>query len=222
MERSEQIEWCIAQLESDANWWIVEASWLPFLDGEERLSILDPKQVEYMFDLLEPLKEYGLQKEIVERAFFRFSIDKDLSDVQIRLIPADEGFESSDEKLFALPNTFMKGKGSYGEFLDHISILRVKMLNAISKFSQKLTVDELEDAVREVVDSTQIRELPIHLFHEILAVLEYCPLGFHDPDDIDDVDDDTLDGARRLRGEWNMLERDSLDEIEEVSENINL
>jgi hypothetical protein len=212
MGEAKQAEWCIARLEPDMNWWVVETDWLPPLDGEERLSILDPKQVEYMFDLLEPLLEYGLRKELVDRAFLRFSIDKDLGGGQIRLDVFTDGFDASEEKLFALPTTFNESSGTYAEFLDHISAMRVKMLNGTMRFSQKLTVDELEDAVREVTDSTQIKETPVHLFQEILAILEYCPLGFSESDDDDDG------GDRADNVDWGSLPADHMEAIQEVSE----
>jgi hypothetical protein len=173
-----RMDWCVVRLESDLNWWVLEADWMPEDPDEGRLAILDPRQVEYVFDLLEPLREFGLQNSVVERAFLRFSIDKDLGGGRVRLTATREEIAESDEKLFALPNTFSESYGGYAEFLDHVSHLRIKYLNSIHRFAQQLTVDELEDEVRDAVEGTQIRELPAHLFQEIAGVLEYCPAGF--------------------------------------------
>ncbi|MDR1437478.1 MAG: hypothetical protein LBI69_00255 [Puniceicoccales bacterium] len=209
MKINEQMEWCVVKLESDMNWWILEANWLPKVDGEELMGILDPKQVEYMFDLLEPLQEFGLQQDIVERAFFRFLIDRDLGDGRVRLLHYADGFAATDEKLFALPNAFNEGNGSYAEFLDHITIARVKMINGTGHFVQKVSVDELEETVREMVTSTQIGELPTHLFYEIIGILEYSPLGFGEDDGDDDED---------RSGNWLMWKKEADDLVEEIGE----
>lgn len=187
METKTSIEWCIVSLKEDMNWWVEEMSQTPAIELDERISILDPKQVEFMLDLLDTLRPYGLQEEIVEQAFIPFAIDKDLGGGRVRLVASDDKLMSSEEKLFALPNVFDESYGGYAEFIDHITALRVKMLNATCHFQQKLTVDELEDATRDALENTEISELPTHLFQEILTILEYCPAGYED--DLEDDDE---------------------------------
>jgi hypothetical protein len=207
MKADEQMEWCVVKLGSDLNWWIAEANWLPLRDGDEPISILDPRQVDHMFELLEPLQEFGLQKDIVERAFSRFSIEKEIEDGHVRLLYTTDEFSSDDGSLFALPNASNEGNGSYAEFLDHITAIRVKFLNEIGNFVQKLSVDELEEAVREIAESTQITELPLHLFYEIMAILEYSPIGF-DASNSDEEED--AEGWRT----WN---KESMNTVEEIN-----
>ena len=86
-----------------------------------------------------------------------------------------------------MPNIFTGTGGGYAEFLDHISLLRIKYLNSVHKFAQQLTVNELEEEVRDSVESTGT--LPLHIFHEIASILEYCPAGFSVDDDGDENDD---------------------------------
>jgi hypothetical protein len=191
MADGKKAEWCIVRLDSDMNWWVVETNWLPPAPGEESLSIFDPNQVEHMFDLLEPMREYGLQADTVERAFLRFAIDKDLGGGNIRLGAFDGGFEVNEEKLFALPMIFNDVSGGYAEFLEHIGAVRVKMLNATERFSQKLTLDELEDALAGMNDSAAG---VAHVFQEILAILEYNPLRPVTSGEDDGTDDGTDDG----------------------------
>ncbi|MDR2667515.1 MAG: hypothetical protein LBB38_00515 [Puniceicoccales bacterium] len=186
-EDSCQIGWCIAKLESDFNWWIEETDNLPVNPDEDRISILDPKQVEYIFDLMDPLREFGLRGDMILPAFRAFSIDKDLGDGRIRLVATDEKIGESDEKLFALPNIFGESSGGYAEFLDHISLLRIKYLNSVHKFTQQLTVNELEEEVRDCVES--MGAVPLHIFYEIANILEYCPAGFSADEDDEDGDD---------------------------------
>ncbi|MDR3117080.1 MAG: hypothetical protein LBT98_00670 [Puniceicoccales bacterium] len=187
------LEWCIVTLKADYNWWLEEADSLPETVEEEQLSILDPRQVECVFDLLEPLRGYGLDREIVGRAFLRFTIDRDLGGGRVRLVPSGEAIGESAEKLFALPDTFREGYGGYAEFLDHISSLRIKYLNARHHFAQQLTVDELEEAVRDALEGFQ--GLAPHLFQEIAGILEYVPAGFsEDGEEEEETGDDGSEG----------------------------
>lgn len=172
---NQPIGWCIVHLDENYSWWVEKTDRPPDSSEEERLSILDPKQVEYVFDLLESLREYGLQGDIVLRAFLPLSIEKDLGGGRVRLRITEEELGKSEEKLFALPNTFGEA-GHYAEFLDHISLLRVKLLNDTYKFVQRLTVSELEEGVRESCELEG--QTSPHVFQEIAGILEYSPLGF--------------------------------------------
>ncbi|MDR2341285.1 MAG: hypothetical protein LBD72_03085 [Puniceicoccales bacterium] len=183
MADSKKAEWCIVQQGSDMNWWVLETNWLPLASGEENLGILDPNQVEHVFDLLEPMREYGLQADIVERAFFRFAIDKFLGHNNVRLIIFDGGFDATEERLFAMPAIFNETSGGYDEFLEHIGAIRIKMLNATERFAQKLTLDELEDVIARRSDNSVGTA---HIFQEILAILEYHPLQLSDSNSDDD------------------------------------
>jgi hypothetical protein len=209
MADGKKAEWCIVRLESGMNWWVVETNWLPPASGEENLSILDPNQVEHMFDLLEPMREYGLQASIVERAFLRFAIDKDLGSGNIRLVAFDGGFDVDTEKLFALPAISNDSGGGYAEFLEHIGVIQVKMLNATERFAQKLTLDELEDAMSAMGNAAGDGT---HAFNEILAILEYHPLRLatsEDGEENDDGDDDW---------EMDLADGQTMAAIKEVSE----
>lgn len=179
MRAKEQFEWCVAKLEPDFHWWIDETSEAA-ADGDGLVSVFDPKQVEFMLDLLDPLRKYGLQMGILEKAFLPLAIDKDLGNKRLRLVPSTESLASSDEKLFALPHLSDESYGGYAEFIDHISALRVKLLNDCCNFKQNLTIDELEEELRNLVESTGENDSPGHLFQEVLAILEYCPAGYED------------------------------------------
>ncbi len=183
---STTLDWCIVRLGEDHNWWVHEVSdsvrW--DVDG---LSIVDPRQVNHLIDLVEPLRDYGFDQDAMEAAFIPFRIEKDLGDGRIRLKRVKDSIFESDEKLFALPDILDEENGPYADLLDHLTRLRVKLLNDLFKFDSKLTVDEVEDEIREEQNASFIEGKAIHSFDEVTTILDYTPAGFDADDDDDDA-----------------------------------
>ena len=177
-----QLEWCIVRLGEDHNWWVDEVS-DPIHWDVDGLSIIDPRQVDHLIELIEPLREYGFEPDIFERAFVSFRIFKDLGKGRVRLARTKESLLESDEKLFALPDIIDEENGPYADLLDHITRLRVKLLNDLFDFEEKLTVDELEDQIRESENNDFIEGKAVHLFNEITAILDFMPAGYGDEDE---------------------------------------
>lgn len=160
------------------NWWVKEISddihW--DVDG---LGIIDPRQIAYIIDLLEPLQEYHLDPQIFENAFFGFEIDREIEEGVVRLVRTKgASFLETEEPVFALPDVIDDEKGPYADFIDHITRLRVRMLNDLIDFSKNLTVDELEEEIREQQNSDLLEGRATHFFHEITSILEYVPDGY--------------------------------------------
>ena len=197
-----QLEWCIVRLGEDHNWWVTEVS-DPVHWDVDGLSIIDPRQVAHVIELIEPLREYGFDPDVFERAFVPFRIAKDLGSGRVRLVKTKEQLLESDEKLSALPDVIDEENGPYADLLDHLTRLRVKLLNDLFDFEEKLTVDEVEDQIREQQNTDFIEGKAVHLFSEITAVLEFVPAGYGD--------DEEESGKRRPAAE---VEED-LPEIEE-------
>ncbi|WP_309019766.1 hypothetical protein [Pelagicoccus sp. SDUM812003] len=189
-----QLEWCSVRLGEDMNWWVVEVSddihW--DVDG---LSIIDPRQISHILDLLEPLQEYKLDQDLFDSAFIPFRIQRDLGDGIIRLVRSKEGFADADEPLFGLPNVVDDENSPYADFINHITKVRVNMLNDMFDFESKLTVDEVEEEIREEENNNFIEGRAIHLFGEVTAILDYVPAGWEIDEDEDDdsEEDDDLD-----------------------------
>ena len=122
------LEWCIVRLGEDHNWWVGETS-DPVHWDVDGLSIIDPRQVDHIIELVEPLREYGFDANLFERAFIPFRINKDLGKGRVRLARTKQPLLESEEKLFALPDVIDEENGPYADFLDHITRLRVKLLN---------------------------------------------------------------------------------------------
>jgi hypothetical protein len=147
------------------------------------LSIIDPRQVDHIIELIEPLREYGFDQDVFERAFIPFRITRDLGKGKVRLARIKQPLLESEEKLFALPDVIDEENGPYADFLDHITRLRVKMLNELLDLEEKLTIDEVEDQIREAQNNDFIEGKAVHLFTEITAILDFTPEGHGDDDE---------------------------------------
>ncbi|MDA9317319.1 hypothetical protein N9Q19_00785 [Puniceicoccaceae bacterium] len=172
-----KLTWCKARLGEDMNWWIHEISdpvhW--DIDG---LGIIDPRQFQYLIDLLEPLSDYGLQNELVDDAFYSFGIEKVEKDKAVLLKRVKDSILESEDPLFVLPDVLDEEKGPYADLIDHITKLRIKMLNDLIDFSQNLTVEELEEEIRETQSADFMEGRATHFFAELTSILEYVPEGF--------------------------------------------
>ena len=176
------LDWCNVRLGEDHNWWVDEVS-DPVRWDVDGLSIIDPRQIDHIVELCEPLREYGFDLDEIDNAFIPFRIDKDLGAGRVRLARVRDSFLESEEKLFALPDVVDEENGPYADFLDQITRARVKMLNDLFDFEQKLTVDEVEDQLREEQSNRFMEGKSVHLFDEVIAILDYVPEGWEADDD---------------------------------------
>lgn len=175
------------------NWWVKEIS-DPVNWDVDGLGIIDPRQISHIIDLCDPLRDYGFDPDIIDSAFFAFAINQEQKDGKIRLTRTREPILDTEEKLFALPDVLDEEKGPYADFLDQVTRARVKMLNDLIDFENNLTVDELEEVIRDRQNNDFIEGRAVHFFTEITSILEFVPDGFElDEDDDSDGDDDLED-----------------------------
>lgn len=231
---SPQLTWCVVRFGEDMNWWVKEIS-DPVRWDLDALSIIDPRQMAYILDLLDGLRDYGLIPEIVENAFIPFQIQAINPDKTARLVRVNETFFDTSEELFALPDVVNEEKGAYAEFLDHITMLRMKYLNDKLDFARKLTVTEVEEQIRDAQTQAFMEGRATHLFQEIIDVLEFVPDGyelsiddedekikakseedFSDVGDIPDYEDEKLDEDETMR--WDEDDERIEDEFADMSE----
>ena len=225
-KRPTTLEWCIVRLGNDHNWWVEEVS-DPVRWDVDGLTVIDPRQLDHIVELLDQLRDYGFDPEVFERAFLAFRIEKDLGGGRIRLVRTRELLLESEEKLFALPDVLDEENGPYADFLDHATRCRVKLLNDAFDFEQKLTVDEVEDQIREEQNNRFIEGKAVHVFDELNAILDYVPEGWdveeggeaktaiEDSDEIPDIDVDEED--EQLKGD-SSLKWDEDEDSEEFDE----
>ncbi len=224
------LEWCIIRLGDDLNWWVEEVSDTVHWDTDG-LSIIDPRQLDHIIEIIEPLRDYGFDPNIMERGFIPFRIDKELGKNRVRLVRVKESILESDEKLFALPDTLDDENSAYADLLDHLTRLRVKMLNDLFDFEQTLTVDDVEDEIREENNADFMEGKSVHLYNEIVAVLDYTPAGWdvdedeeaprakktepedEDFPDVEEEDEEALKGDESLK--WDEDEESEQDEVDE-------
>jgi hypothetical protein len=190
------LDWCIVRLGDDHNWWVAETS-DPVRWDVDGLSIVDPRQLAHLIELVDPLRDYGFDQDIFESAFIPFRIDKDLGNAKVRLKRVKESLFESEEKIFALPDILDEENGPYADLLDHLTRCRVKMLNDLFNFEAKLSVDEVEDEIREDQNSHFIQGKAVHTFEELTGILDYMPAGYDTDEEapakgIEDEEDDDL------------------------------
>ena len=147
------------------------------------LSIIDPRQRDHLIELVDPLRDYGFDQDLMERAFIPFRIEKDLGSGKVRLKRTKESIFESEEKLLLLPDILDEENGPYADLLDLLTRCRVKMLNDLFEFESKLTVDEVEDELREAQNSHFIEGKAVHSFEEITAILDFMPAGYESDDE---------------------------------------
>lgn len=227
------LDWCIVRLGEDHNWWVEEVS-DPVRWDTDGLSIVDPRQVSHLVELVEPMRDYGFDQDVMEVAFIPFRIQKDLGNGRVRLKRVKDSLFESDEKLFALPDILDEENGPYADLLDHLTRCRVKMLNDLFNFESKLTVDEVEDEIREDQNASFIEGKAVHVFEELTAILDYTPAGWEAEDegherstssdeeiddedlpDVDEEDEEALKNDSSLK--WDEDEED--DEDDDKKEN---
>lgn len=200
--QTNKLKWCKARVGKDNNWWVYETSDKVNWDYDG-ISVLDPRQAAHMVEALQSIKDYGLDENIVENAFYTFSIDSKDGDKGVKLVLTNESVMDPTEQVFLFPNTLDDERSHYAEFLNHITSLQVKMLNDTFHFEEDLTIEDLEDEVREHYNSDYMEGKAIHAFYEIMDILEYVPDGYSLEDDDSDEDDDDSD-------------EDEYDEIEDL------
>lgn len=196
MPKPNTLDWCIVRLGDDHNWWVVETS-DPVRWDVDGLSIIDPRQIQHLIELVDPLRDYGFDQDVFEAAFIPFRIEKDLGSDRVRLKRVKESLFESDEKLFALPDILDEENGPYADLLDHLTRCRVKMLNDLFEFESKLSVDEVEDEIREEQNTNFIQGKAVHTFEELTTILDYMPAGYDIDEeapakDIEEEEDDDL------------------------------
>ena len=218
---SNKLEWCLARIGEDMNWWVTEVA-DPIHWDVDGLGIVDPRQISYILEQCDSLREYGFDPDIVDDAFLSFRIESEVKDEQVKLVDTNESLLEDDNNHFALPDIIDEEKGPYADFLDQITRFRVKLLNDLIEFDQNLTVDELEEEIRERQNQEYMEGKAVHPFLEVVSILEYVPEGYElDEDEPSSRGDEDIDDIPEFEEENEKIEEDETmrwDEDEEEDE----
>ena len=129
---------------------------------------------------------FGLQSQLVDEAFFTFEISEEVSGQKVRLIRVRDSLLKAEDLLFALPDVLDEEKGPYADFLNHVTKVRVAMLNDLIDFSEPYTIEEMEEVLSEKQNNDFLEGRRSHFSDELVAILEFVPDGF-------EIDSDLVD-----------------------------
>ncbi|MEC8014269.1 MAG: hypothetical protein VX153_08585 [Verrucomicrobiota bacterium] len=182
------LDWCIVRLGEDENWWVESISDKENWDVED-LGIIDPKQFLHISELIDSMTEFGLDSQLVDEAFFTFEIAEELKDGKIKLVRVRDSLLKAEDMLFALPDVLDEEKGPYADFLNHISSVRVSMLNDLIDFTEPYTQEEMEEVLAEKENNDFLEAKRSHFSEELISILEFVPEGFAIDSDLDEESD---------------------------------
>ena len=209
-----KLEWCDVQFDDDSHWWVQNFD--PSTRWEfDQLGIIDPRQLQHILELMDSLREYGLQDDLVDKAFFKFRLEDEITEKEntfrLERVRSSLYDEDLDEALFILPDDMDEERGPYEDFMKHILRLRVRMLNNLIDNDQPLTVEEVDAEIREALTVDLPEDEDPHYFDEITAILEYTPEGT-DSDELQSLEDDLVAEASDPELEEGFEEIDEDDE----------
>jgi len=179
------LDWCVVRLGNDENWWVESISDKENWDVED-LGIIDPKQFLHINELIDSMTEFGLDSQLVDEAFFTFEIAEEVKGGMIKLVRVRDSLLKAEDMLFALPDVLDEEKGPYADFLNHISSVRVSMLNELIEFTEPYTQEEMEEVLAEKENNDFLEAKRSHFSEELLSILEFVPEGFAIDSDLEE------------------------------------
>ena len=184
------LDWCVVRLGKDENWWVESISDKENWDVED-LGIIDPKQFLHINELIDSMTEFGLDAQLVDEAFFTCEIAEEVKGGMIKLVRVRDSLLKAEDMLFALPDVLDEEKGPYADFLNHISSVRVSMLNELIEFTEPYTQEEMEEVLAEKENNDFLEAKRSHFSEELLSILEFVPEGFAIDSDLEEDGDNS-------------------------------
>jgi hypothetical protein len=100
----------------------------------------------------------------------------------------------AEDMLFALPDVLDEEKGPYADFMNHVTQVRVAMLNDLIEFAEPYTIEEMEEVLSEKQNNDFLEGRRSHFSDELVSILEFVPDGFEIDSDLDDEKDADKEG----------------------------
>jgi len=173
-------KWIVARLGADLNWWLDETS-TDIYWGEHGRGLLDPRQVAFLAEAVDEYLPFGLSRPVLDAAFQLYEVASELDDDRLRLAPVDHADFTAGEQLFALPLIDDDETGDYYDFLDAISLARIRKLNATHHYARDCTEYEMQEELDALDRDRYIAAENIHSFDEISEILQWSPAEWDEP-----------------------------------------
>ena len=186
------LDWCIVRIGDDKNWWVDSISDNENWDVDD-LGIIDPKQFLHINELLDSMTEFGLNSQFIDEAFFTFAIDEEKKGGLIKLVRVRDSLLKAEDMLFALPDVLDEEKGPYADFMNHVTQVRVAMLNDLIEFAEPYTIEEMEEVLSEKQNNDFLEGRRSHFSDELVSILEFVPDGFAIDTDLEDESEKNKD-----------------------------
>jgi hypothetical protein len=168
------LNWIIARLGDDMNWWVAESSGDIYW-GEGGRGLLDPRQVAYLSEAFNEYQTHGLHRDLLDGAFQFFQLESELDDERVRLAPVAVDDPNGGEQFFALPLIEDEETGAYYDFLDAISAARIRKLNATHHYARDCTELDMSEELDALDRDRYFSSENIHCFDEINEILQWSP-----------------------------------------------
>ena len=160
--------------------------------GVGDLGIIDPKQFLLISELLDSMMVYGLQSQLVDEAFFTFAIEEEQGG-QVKLSRVRDSLLKAEDVLFNTRGVLDEEKGPYADFLNHVTQIRVSMLNELIEFAEPYTQEEMEEVLAEKQNNDFLGGQRSHFGDELFAILDFVPEGFAIDSDLEEDPDTAKD-----------------------------
>lgn len=172
--------WLVARLGDDGNWWIAESSEEIYWGGGMR-GLLDPQQVAQVAEALNEYQPYGFRRHLLDDAFHYFQLESEIDEGQVRLSAVHlEDFGASSEQIFTLPIIENEERGAYYDFLDAISLARIRKLNSTHHYARDCSDLDMSEELEALDRDRYFASETIHCFDEIMEILQWSPAEWDD------------------------------------------
>ena len=175
-------QWIVVRLGNDMNWWVEKASDEMYWP-DEGLSVLDPRQFRDVVERVEKYAGIGLKRGLLARAFALFVREVDMDEGRVRLKLAHKPDEQSDGKFFALPLFVNDDEGGYRDFVEHLIVTRVKLINKTHHYAHEVEDLDLEEELQAKLNDRYFEGGSLHCYDEINEILSWSPADWEGRDE---------------------------------------
>jgi hypothetical protein len=166
--------WIVARRKEDEYWWLSESSedlyW-----PEGGLGVLEAVQVQYLLEQLAQWDSEHLSAADLMVAFHFYTLQSEVADDQVRLAAVQGDVDLLDPSLFAMPVVREDGSGGYCEFLEKLTVARIRHLNDSHEYAEDCTELEMQEELDMLDRDRFFSVVGMHPFDEINEIITWSP-----------------------------------------------